>query len=59
MKGSSHAMDNHFKVSKINKPDSKAYGMNLVIVDSGKYKDMIAARMHMEMAHGWFILLAI
>ncbi len=56
VKGSSHAMDNHFKVSKINKLDSKAFGMNLVIVDGGKYKDMIAARMHKENGDGaWMV----
>ena len=55
-KGSSHSMDNHFKVSKINKIDSKAFGMNLVIVDGGKYKDMIAARMHKENGDGaWMV----
>ena len=45
VKGSSHPMMSHFKLSKINRPDSRAYGMNLVLVDGGKYKDMIAARM--------------
>lgn len=44
-KGASHPMDTHFKISKVNKTDSKAYGMNLVIIDTGKYKDMIAGRM--------------
>ncbi|MCX4268506.1 MAG: phage terminase large subunit family protein [Lachnospiraceae bacterium] len=56
VKGSSHVMDNHFKVSKVNKPNSKAYGMNLIIVDSGKYKDMIAARMHKKNGDGaWMV----
>lgn len=45
-KGSSNPMQSHFKLSTINKDASKAYGMDLVIVDGGKYKDMIASRMH-------------
>ena len=44
-KGSSHAMTGHFKYSVINKPGSSANGMNLVLVDTDKYKDMIAGRM--------------
>jgi len=56
VKGSSKAMMSHFKLSKINKPDSKAYGMNLVMVDGGKYKDMIAARMKKENGVGaWMV----
>ncbi len=35
----------HYRLSKVNKTESKAYGMNLVLVDGGKYKDMIASRM--------------
>ncbi|MCI7097813.1 MAG: phage terminase large subunit family protein [Lachnospiraceae bacterium] len=45
VKGSSNPMQTHFKLSKINKAESRAYGMTLVLVDGGKYKDMIAARM--------------
>lgn len=41
-------MLNHYKISKVNKSDSKAYGMSLVLVDGGKYKDLIAARMKRE-----------
>lgn len=44
-KGSSTAMYTHYKMSKVNKPTSRAYGMDLVLVDTGKYKDMIAGRM--------------
>lgn len=55
-KGSSHPMDTHFKVSKVNKVDSKAYGMQLVIVDTGKYKDMIAGRMRKTNGTGsWMV----
>lgn len=44
-KGSSNPMMTHYKVSTVNKATSKAYGTPLVLVDGGKYKDMIAARM--------------
>lgn len=55
-KGSSRNMDAHFHLSKINKTDSKAYGMNLAVVDGGKYKDMIAARMKKENGRGsWMV----
>lgn len=55
-KGSSRSMDAHFHLSKINKTDSKAYGMNLAVVDGGKYKDMIAARMKKENGRGsWMV----
>lgn len=56
VKGSSNPMTNHFKLSKINKPDSKAFGMNLVLVDGDKYKDMIAARMKKDNGPGaWMV----
>ena len=55
-KGSSNPMMSHFKMSKINKADSNAYGMNLVIVDTDKYKDMIASRMRKENGKGaWMV----
>ena len=52
VKGSSNPMMSHFKLSKINKSDSKAFGMNLVLVDGDKYKDMIAGRMKKENGRG-------
>lgn len=56
VKGSSNPMLSHFKLSKINKPDSRAHGMNLVLVDGDKYKDMIAARMMKENGRGsWMV----
>lgn len=55
-KGASNKMLTHFKISKVNKADSKAYGMQLIIVDGGKYKDMIAARMQRENGRGaWMV----
>lgn len=44
-KGASTKMYTHYRMSKVNKPTSRAYGTDLVLVDTGKYKDMIAGRM--------------
>ena len=42
-------MYTHYRMSKVNKPTSRAYGMDLVVVDTGKYKDMIAGRMRKKL----------
>lgn len=56
VKGSSNPMMSHFKLSKINRPGSRAFGMNLVLVDGDKYKDMIAARMKKDNGRGaWMV----
>lgn len=56
VKGSSHNMMSHFRLSKINKSGSRAFGMNLVLVDGNKYKDMIAARIKKENGSGsWMV----
>ena len=44
-KGASTKMYTHYRMSKVNKPTSRAYGMDLVLVDTDKYKDMIAGRL--------------
>lgn len=56
-KGSSNPMMTHYKLSTVNKATSKAYGIPLVLVDGGKYKDMIAARMKrkLEEAGRWTV----
>lgn len=55
-KGASNPMNNHYQISKVNKLNSKAYGMQLVIVDGEKYKDMIAGRMRKENGIGsWMV----
>ena len=55
-KGASNSMRPHFKLSKINRADTKAFGMNLVMVDGDKYKDMIAARMKKQNGRGaWMV----
>lgn len=46
----------HYKISTVNKATSRAYGMQLVLVDGGKYKDMIASRMRRENGSGsWMV----
>lgn len=55
-KGSSKKMDTDYKISVINKVGSRATGMSLVIVDTEKYKDRIAARMRRENGRGaWMV----
>lgn len=55
-KGSSNPMQSHYKFSTVNKTSSNAHGMNLVIVDGDKYKDMIAARMRRPNGNGsWMV----
>lgn len=55
-KGSSNPMQNHFMLKTVNKDYSKAYGMNLVMLDGGKYKDMIAGRLHRPNGRGsWMV----
>ncbi|MEH7122100.1 phage terminase large subunit family protein [Bacillus sp. JJ1773] len=46
----------HFKISTINKTGSRAYGTRLLLVDGGKYKDMIASRMAKPNGQGsWMV----
>lgn len=56
VKGSSKELLTHYKISKVNKVESKANGMQLVIVDGGKYKDMIASRLRRRPGKGaWMV----
>lgn len=55
-KGASHSQLSSYKLSKINKEGSGAYGMTLVMIDTGKYKDMIAGRMRKPNGRGsWMV----
>lgn len=55
-KGSSKKLETDYKISTVNKAGSKAQGTPLVIVDTGKYKDRIAARMRRENGNGaWMV----
>lgn len=56
VKGASNPMRDRYKISKVDKQDSRAYGMQLVIVDGDKIKDSIAARMQRENGVGsWMV----
>jgi phage terminase large subunit GpA-like protein len=56
VKGSSNPMLTHYKVSSVNRADSRAHGMQLIIVDGGKYKDMIAGRLMKPVGRGaWMV----
>lgn len=46
----------HFRISKVNRTSSSAYGMQLILVDGGKYKDIIASRMRKRNGTGsWMV----
>ncbi len=46
----------HYRISTVNKAGSRANGMQLVLVDGGKYKDLIAARMRRPNGTGsWMV----
>lgn len=56
VKGASNGQMSHYKLSKINRPDSRAHGLTLVLVDGDKYKDMIAGRMRKPNGRGsWMV----
>lgn len=55
-KGSSTPLQGHYRISTVDKAGSQANGMQLVLVDGGKYKDMIAARMRKPNGRGsWMV----
>lgn len=55
-KGSSNSMmATYYRISSVTK-DTAAHGMQLIIVDGGKYKDMIASRLRKENGLGaWMV----
>lgn len=56
VKGSSNPMQSRYKISKINKEGSMAYGMQLIMVDGGQFKDSIASRMRRPNGNGsWMV----
>lgn len=56
IKGTSNPMRDRYKISKVNKQDSKAYGMQMIIVDGDQIKDSIAARMQRDNGTGsWMV----
>ncbi|MFA7658781.1 MAG: terminase gpA endonuclease subunit [Candidatus Gastranaerophilaceae bacterium] len=56
IKGSSRPLLSRYKVSMIDKVNSKANGMKLYMVDGGQYKDMIAGRLNRPNGKGsWMV----
>jgi len=56
VKGASQKMFARFRISTINKVDSKAYGMRLIIVSTGDYKNSIARGMNKPNGKGsWMV----
>ncbi|MCU6799507.1 terminase gpA endonuclease subunit [Alitiscatomonas aceti] len=55
-KGASKKLETDYKISTINKAGSRATGHPLVMVDTSKYKDRIAARMARKNGNGaWMV----
>lgn len=56
-KGASHPMDSRpYRVSWIDRADRRGSGVALVLIDTGKFKDAIAARMRRENGTGsWMV----
>lgn len=55
-KGSSNPMRDRYKISKIDKVDHRAYGMQLVLIDGDQFKDSIASRMRRANGRGsWMV----
>ena len=56
VKGSSNPMRDRYKISKVDRQGSRAYGMQLVLVDGNQFKDSISARMRRENGQGsWMV----
>lgn len=56
IKGASRPLQTMYQLSKVEKADSAAFGMRLVIVDSGKYKSAIASRLNRPNGKGsWMV----
>jgi phage terminase large subunit GpA-like protein len=56
VKGSNTQMTSHYKLSTVNRPGTKGDGIQLVLTDGDKYKDMIASRLHKPNGTGsWMV----
>ena len=56
VKGSSHQMYSRYKISTIEKIGSKAFGMRLVLINTGQYKEVIANRLKRPNGNGSFMV---
>lgn len=55
-KGTSNPIADRYRIAKVDKAGSRAYGMQLVLVDGDKIKDSIASRMRRENGIGsWMV----
>lgn len=56
VKGSSNPMTSHYRISTVNRPGTRADGIQLIMTDGDKYKDMIASRLHKPVGTGsWMV----
>jgi phage terminase large subunit GpA-like protein len=56
VKGSSNPMTSHYRISTVNRPGTKGDGIQLIMTDGDKYKDMIASRLHKPVGTGsWMV----
>lgn len=56
VKGSARALLGNYTISTIDKPDSKAHGQRLVLIDTAKYKSAIAWRLRKDPGQGsWMV----
>lgn len=55
VKGSSHAIPSRFRESTIEKKDSRANGMQLILCDGSYYKDMIFRRINSKRYKNWYV----
>lgn len=54
VKGSSHAMTGHYRITTVNKT-GVGTGIRLVMLDGGRFKDMISARLQMQGRGAWMV----
>jgi len=56
VKGASKPLIGNFRISTVDKPNSRAHGQRLALVDGGKYKSQIAWRLRKEPGQGsWLV----
>ncbi len=55
VKGASHSMMGHYRISHVNKANSRAQGLTLVLVNTDRYKDAIAAHIRNEGRGAWMV----
>ena len=51
-KGSAATLLQHYRISQINRPGSSGHGLQMVLIDTGKYKDQFAAQLKADPGYG-------